>query len=169
MKKNSSITILVFIIIALIIINCIFIVKYLDVKKQLTTNYDLTLGNAYKFYYRENELQQKINELEDELSKYDAKYKNIIDISFDGTIERIEKDNSMYKLIINEVNYDGEFGKFKDEVTVDIDDNTEIIINNDVKEISDLEEGQKASIYFSSEQLDEYPDEITNVQKVIVE
>lgn len=158
MKNKVLVILLVFVIIALVISNCIFIFKY---KEELKNNN----SNAELSYKERIEYEEKIDELKKELSKYDSNSKNEIDITFNSELKEIDDDNLTVIGIENE-NPTEFYPNMTGEYKLTIDDKTEIIYKDDVVDKSYLKSGQTLKVTFSSEVQEEYSSTLNNIKKI---
>ena len=165
--KNKGLTVffLVCIIMALVVLNVIVGLECFRLHKENLKLNQKNIDDAKYNFDKICEYEEEIDNLKEELSKYDSNYKNIIDIRFEANLEKIINDENSIKLFVN-----GEDSEFisKGDFYLLITDETEIIKNNDIVDSSYLEEGQKLRVTFSSEILDTYPDTLDNVTKVEV-
>jgi len=156
-----SLFVIIMIIIILIETAVILIFRYEKMKNELEECYQLESYNASFTWNKIAEYEEELQRLRKELSKYDESYKEQIDNPIVVEVESISEENGRMKLHVKRIS-----NTIKTEHDVVISENTEIVKDNDIVDISLLKEGQFLYVHCISDEAEKYPEEMTNITTV---
>ena len=159
--SNLKLFATVMLIIAVVEVAVIFIFRYKQMRDELIATHEDFMDSAVYIWNITADYEGEIDKLRKELSKYDESYKEQIENSFIGDLEEISEENGITKLRVKRVS-----NTVKAEYELVISENTEIVFNNDVVDVSLLKEGQFLNVHFITDELDKYPEEMTNVKSI---
>lgn len=159
--SNLKLFVTVMLIIAIVEAAVIFIFRYKQMRDELIATHEDVMDGAVYIWNKTAEYEGEIDKLRKELSKYDESYKEQIENSFIGDLEEISEENGITKLRVKRVS-----NTVKAEYELVISENTEIVLNNDIVDVSLLKEGQFLNIHFITDEIDKYPEEMTNVKSI---
>ena len=159
--SNLKLFATVMLIIAVVEVAVIFIFRYKQMRDELIATHEDFMDSAVYIWNITADYEGEIDKLRKELSKYDESYKEQIENSFIGDLEEISEENGITKLRVKRVS-----NTVKAKYELVISENTEIVFNNDVVDVSLLKEGQFLNVHFITDELDKYPEEMTNVKSI---
>ena len=139
----------------------IFAFRYKRMKNELEDRYQLESYNSSFTWNKIAEYEEELQQLRKELSKYDESYKEQIDNPIVAEVESISEENGRMKLRVKRIS-----NTVKTEHDVFVSENTEIVKDNDIVDVSLLKEGQFLYVHCISDEIGKFPEKMTNVTAI---
>ena len=161
--KMSILRLFVIIMLMIVLIETavILIFRYKKMKNELEERYQLESYNASFTWNKIAEYEEELQRLRKELSKYDESYKEQIDNPIVVEVESISEENGSLKLHVRRIS-----NTIKTEHDVFVSENTEIVKDNDIVDVSLLKEGQFLYVHCISDEIGKYPEKMTNITSI---